>query len=312
MSDVQDEVPVAGGAVMEDGAGHAGEAAAPEMDAPVAPEPVALDVEAQARRMGWVPREAFRGDPANWRPAGQFLERGMTLLPVLQQNYRTLDSRYGAVQAELRETRQALVDLTERARRADERALGRAMKEIESRRQRAVADGDTRAFAVAEQELQDLRDSTPPARPATRAEPAPATPREAAGAEAGAVPPEVAAFVQANPWFGTNEEARQDAIAIHAAVDRQHPRLPLAERLEMTRRKVRQLHPALFENARRVAPAAVSPSRAEAARPANPRGFDALPAEVRREFDRYARALSGKGQPLTREEWAAYYCENEG
>ncbi|GBQ90353.1 hypothetical protein AA13595_2870 [Gluconacetobacter johannae DSM 13595] len=308
MSDVQDEVPVVADAVMEAGAPETAAPAVPESVAsePVASGPVALDVEAQARRMGWVPREAFRGDPANWRPAEQFLERGMTLLPVLQQNYRTLDSRYGAVQAELRETRQALVDLTERARRADERALGRAMKEIESRRQRAVADGDTRAFAVAEQELQDLRDSTPPVRPAARPEAA------GVGAGAGAVPPEVAAFMQANPWFGTNEEARQDAIAIHAAVDRQHPRLPLAERLEMTRRKVRQLHPALFENARRVAPAAVSPSRTEAARPANPRGFDALPAEVRREFDRYARALSGKGQPLTREEWAAYYWENEG
>ncbi|WP_041249580.1 hypothetical protein [Gluconacetobacter diazotrophicus] len=123
--------------------------------------------------------------------------------------------------------------------------------------------------------------------------------------------PEIVAFVQANPWFASNEEARQDAIAIQSAVDRQHAGLPLAERLEITRRKVRQLHPALFENRRREAPAQVSASRGEGARGANPRGFEALPAEVRREYDRYARALSGKGKPLTKDEWAGYYWENE-
>jgi hypothetical protein len=285
--------------------------------------------EAQARRMGWVPRGEFRGDAEKWRPAREFLDRGMTLLPVLQQQYRALDGRYATMQAQLRDSQQALSDLTERTRRADERAYQRATREIETRRQAAVASGDTTAFATADRELQDLRDNAPPPARTADAPPAAQTrdggerdggPRDGVprndvpgdGARAGQAPPaEILAFVQANPWFASHDEARQDAIAIQSAVDRQHPGLSLSERLEITRRKVRQLHPALFENRRREAPASVSPSRGEGGRGANPRGFEALPAEVRREYDRYARALTGKGKPLTKDEWAGYYWENE-
>ncbi|MBB2169867.1 hypothetical protein HLH36_16200 [Gluconacetobacter aggeris] len=274
--------------------GHEPVADAPEGGAPVEGD---AEVEAQARRMGWVPRDDFRGDVEKWRPARDFLDRGMNLLPVLQQQYRALDGRYATMQAQLRDSQKALADLTERTRRADERAYQRAVRDIEGRRQAAVASGDTTAFAVAERDLQDLRDTAPPA-------PAPVERVES-------MPPEIMDFVQANPWFSRDAEARQDAIAIQSAVDRQHPGLSLAERLEITRRKVRQLHPALFENKRREAPPPVSPSRGEGGRGGNPRGFEALPAEARREYDRYARALAGKGKPLTKDEWAGYYWEND-
>lgn len=273
--------------------------------------PVDGDVEAQARRMGWVPREDFRGDAEKWRPARDFLDRGMNLLPVLQQQYRALDGRYATMQAQLRDSQKALADLTERTRRADERAYQRAVRDIESRRQAAVASGDTTAFAAAERELQDLRDTAPSPVAWAEGGAPPASPSPAPVERVEAMPNEIMDFVQANPWFSSNAEARQDAIAIQSAVDRQHPGLSLAERLEITRRKVRQLHPALFENKRREAPPPVSPSRGEGGRGGNPRGFEALPAEARREYDRYARALSGKGKPLTKDEWAGYYWENE-
>ncbi|WP_323992720.1 hypothetical protein [Nguyenibacter sp. L1] len=293
-----DGTPAGGGPagdIPEGGAGEDGGPAASATD----------EIEAQARRMGWLPRGEFRGDVEKWRPAQDFLDRGMNLLPVLQQQYRALDGRYASMQAQLRDSQKALADLTERTRRADERAYQRAVRDIEARRQAAVASGDTGAFAAADRELQDLRESAPP-----RAAPVPAEGGAAPQAQA-APAPEILAFLQANPWFGTHDEARQDAIAIQSAVDRQHAGLSLAERLEITRRKIRQLHPALFENRRRETPAAVSPSRGEAGRGANPRGFEALPPEVKREYDRYARALSGKGKPLTKEEWAGYYWENE-
>ncbi|GAA4478326.1 hypothetical protein [Gluconacetobacter asukensis] len=282
----------------------------PVADAPEAVTPVEGDaeVEAQARRMGWVPRDDFRGDVEKWRPARDFLDRGMTLLPVLQQQYRALDGRYATMQAQLRDSQKALADLTERTRRADERAYQRAVRDIEGRRQAAVASGDTTAFAVAERDLQDLRDTAP--LPAARVE-APPAPAPAPVERVESMPTEIMDFVQANPWFSRDAEARQDAIAIQSAVDRQHPGLSLAERLEITRRKVRQLHPALFENRRREAPPPVSPSRGEGGRGGNPRGFEALPAEARREYDRYARALAGKGKPLTKDEWAGYYWEND-
>ena len=39
--------------------------------------------------------------------------------------------------------------------------------------------------------------------------------------------------------------------------------------------------------------------------------FEAMPADVRGQYDRQRRMLEGKGEPLTREEFAQYYWENE-
>ena len=256
-------------------------------------------VEAQARRMGWVPRDEFKGDAATWRPAEEFLDRGMNLLPVLQQQFRALDGRYAKVERELESSRRANADLIERFRTADERAYKRALHDLEARRSSAVANGDTAAFEAADKEMRELRETAP----------APTTQSTAAAAPA--PPAEVIAWVAANPWFSSNEEARDDAVAIQSVVDKQNPGMPLSERLALTRKKVMALHPGLFENPRRSAPAAVSASSPEPSRAVNPRSFEALPADVRREFERAARNLEGRGKPLTKEEFARYYWENE-
>ena len=45
--------------------------------------PQPAETEDKARRLGWVPKEEFKGDPENWRSADEFMARGEQLLPIV-------------------------------------------------------------------------------------------------------------------------------------------------------------------------------------------------------------------------------------
>lgn len=51
------------------------------------------DFEAEARDMGWVPEEDFRGDPDKWVDAEEFVTRGETFIPFLRANNRKLEDQ---------------------------------------------------------------------------------------------------------------------------------------------------------------------------------------------------------------------------
>lgn len=58
------------------------------------------EVEQEARKMGWVEEELWKGDPDKWRPAEEFVERGKNIVPILrdrlekmERNSRLLPSR---------------------------------------------------------------------------------------------------------------------------------------------------------------------------------------------------------------------------
>jgi hypothetical protein len=273
----------------------------------------AAEVEERARRMGWVPREEFRGEPGTWRDAAEFVERGTNLLPVLQQQLRAMDRRAAQAQQEFaayrEESTRTVAELTQMLRSADERARARQLREVEQRRAEALASGDQAAFQAADAERDSIRQAAAEAPPPVDAQAAPAAPAHARPAP---VAPEVVAWVQANPWFNADPEAQRDAVALFGQIEQARPDLSLAERLALTRQKVARLHPQHFQNPRRDAPAAVGSSTPSAPRAVNPRSFDAMPAEVKQQFARYAKMLEGKGKPLTKDEWAAAYWEQEG
>jgi hypothetical protein len=62
---------------------------------------------------------------------------------------------------------------------------------------------------------------------------------------------------------------------------------------------------------RQAAPVSRSSDSPPTRRP-GPRSFEAMPPDVRAQYDRQRKMLEGKGEPLTREEFAGYYWESEG
>jgi len=60
-----------------------------------------VDVETQARALGWSPKDHFKGDPRHWVDAETYLNRGEQIMPILRQNNRKLEGELTATKSEL-------------------------------------------------------------------------------------------------------------------------------------------------------------------------------------------------------------------
>jgi hypothetical protein len=56
------------------------------------------EVETRAKSMGWIPKEEFKGDESNWRPANEFVERAETLLPIVKATSKKFEDKANALE----------------------------------------------------------------------------------------------------------------------------------------------------------------------------------------------------------------------
>jgi hypothetical protein len=58
--------------------------------------------EAEAREMGWVPESEWKGDkkPAKFFSAAEFIERGQTILPIVQKRAKDAEAKLDALKKE--------------------------------------------------------------------------------------------------------------------------------------------------------------------------------------------------------------------
>lgn len=123
-----------------------------------------MDEEKEARAMGWVPREEWKGDQSHWVDAPAFLERGRQVLPILSANNRKLVEQLTTTSAEvaaLRETvkaQEATVRALEESREEDVKAEVEAMrKELKEKLAAASREGDHDAIAELTEQLTELK-----------------------------------------------------------------------------------------------------------------------------------------------------------
>ena len=58
------------------------------------------EAETQARAMGWLPKEQFRGPESSWIDAEAYVERGNNIMPILKANNEKLIQRLSQVEAQ--------------------------------------------------------------------------------------------------------------------------------------------------------------------------------------------------------------------
>lgn len=255
-------------------------------------------IEAQARRMGWRPKEEFSRPPERWVDAKTFVERGMTELPVLRDRYRKLDGQLANVTKELTDTKitmaeqqRVLLELREMSKNAEDRAYIRAARELAQRERDAVAAADTAAYDAVQRERVDLEQtrprSTPPAPPVRHEAPsAPQAPAQVA--------PEVEAWVNENAWwFKADPVLNQVAIAYDAEVKREHPEWSVTEQLVEAKARVVARFPDKFGNPRRAAAQAVATSNNSPAPTRKGKTVKDLPREFQDAFARFQRMMPG-------------------
>lgn len=81
----------------------------PETDTDLHQEVPAEDI-AEAKEMGWVPQEEFRGDKSKWIDAPTFLARGRDVMPLLRKNNERLRGENKQSTAKIKELEKRLAD----------------------------------------------------------------------------------------------------------------------------------------------------------------------------------------------------------
>jgi hypothetical protein len=114
------------------------------------------DVEAKARRLGWLPKEEFRGDPTRWKPADEYVEYGESILPIVRQNNEVLHDRLARQERDLADAKQVLYEMREMSRRAEQRVRDQVLAEVEAEKRAAVETADTQRYDAAQARMRQM------------------------------------------------------------------------------------------------------------------------------------------------------------
>lgn len=225
------------------------------------------EVEQKARRMGWVPKEEFRGDPEKWRPAEEFVERGENFVPILRAQVRRQDE-------ELSELRKTINEFRDFHTKEVQNAYKQAMRDLKAQQLKAIQAGDTEAFVKIDERLEELRND-------------PALNQAPSVKEQQPEHPSFRAWKTENTWYGKDEELTDYADNIGAFIRKRKPDQSPEEFFDEVSRKVKREFPEKFENPRRNAAPSVE-GTGNAPRKGGKTYAD-LPAEAKAACDRFVK-----------------------
>lgn len=224
--------------------------------------------EARARAMGWTPKDEFKGDPAKWRDANEFVERGEREVPLLRAQNKRLEAKIGELSTTVKE-------FAEHLSKTEQRAYDRAIADLKEQRKAALAAGDGDAFEAVDEKIDQIK------REAAAKAAKQATTKSDDGPD-----PVYAEWEARNAWL---KDAELSDYAEFAAQKLRAggEKATGAEFLDMVAAKVKAQFPAKFTNPRRESAQAV-----EGAAPARRSGgktYADMPAEARAACDRMAK-----------------------
>lgn len=244
-------------------------------DAPVvdtvadAPEPSVSDI---AASMGWSPRDKFTGDPAKWKPAGEYMRATADINRKLAK--------------EQRELRQTVERMATTSAAIVEQQVAERVAAAEARFDAAVEAGDANAARAATRAIDSERAKLATARANDDPE---------------------AAFAAENPWYEKDEKATALAVGISQRMARQGK--SVAEQLDEAAKAVRETYPHLFGDKPpiKAAPGVHAPSTRTAAPSNRAKGVADLPPSARKAAEGMVRSMKG----MTLEAYAKEYWKEQ-
>lgn len=246
-------------------------------------------VETEARKQGWVPQEEWRGRPDAWTDADTFVRRGEEINPILRKALKEERARTASLEQNLKAQGATVAELRAYLEKVETNAVANALKTLKEQRREAVANGDLlRADDISEQ-ITELKDS-PSSLPA----------KEAAQPQQAAELPEVAAWLERNPWCNESypelvEYSQGAALSLRQkdiAAGRQSNPAAILEEVARKTKKAFANHPA-FADAEEGGGAGMFDSGGSGAGGGGnaPRqkgkGFASLPSDAKAQFKRF-------------------------
>lgn len=255
------------------------------------PEP--NDVEDRARAQGWVPKEEWTGDPAQWRDAAVYLDRGELLGKIKSQS------------AEMRELKGMITYVSEQNKRLYEAGYAKAIRDLEEQRDQAIENGDRVAVRNIDQQIdlhkQALRDTQQNTVAVTN----PAEARRKAEERFNE-------FKTANPWYTQDEVMEDWANGAAVKFKAKNQNASDEDIYEYLSKEVRNKFPNKFKKVG--APSPDGKSNRSAGSPASKGGgseFEDLLSSLSEDEAQIARNLVKRGH-VTKEEFMENYSKVGG
>src|SRR3990167_10177004 len=202
-------------------------------------------VETEARSMGWVPLEEFRGPKDKWRGASEFVDRGSTVLPIVNSLLKKERAKTSQLETKLAksdaEWRDKFGRLEKMSTAALENQREQLMSQFADKKEAAVERGDMDAYRTADKAekkaLADLDEKV-----AAKEE----KQKDTRADLPEAVRETLDAWVVDNQWFVKDPEANAWANAYHVKLLDKEPGLTLEENLAKVRSQAKVKFPELF------------------------------------------------------------------
>ena len=102
-------------------------------------------VEDRARADGWVAKEDYKGDPAKWVDAGEYIRRGELFAKIEAQS------------KELKSIKQTMKEFSDFHAKVQETAYKDALNQLKRERVAALEAGDVQEFTAIEDKIEELK-----------------------------------------------------------------------------------------------------------------------------------------------------------
>lgn len=164
--------------------------------------PQFTEVEERAMRLGWTPKDDWKGDPLAWRPADVWLDRGEMLHELSR------------MKSKLETTEKQVAEAFKQGRTMAEAKFKEELAALKAARREAMQEGDFEKVDRIEDRMEIVKEKQ----------------REQVKAPvANEPPPEFSVFLQRNPWYNNEEKLRYMADAVGHAFLKKNPNALPAE-----------------------------------------------------------------------------------
>jgi hypothetical protein len=254
-------------------------------------------IEDEAKLMGWIPKDEFRGDLDKWRPADEYVKRGREILPIMKAQTRKYEDNIRNLQAELGETKRTMEKVLKMSDSMAERAFVKAKLELEEAQIKAVEDGNTVEWMRLKKEEENLQ----PPEKVTFNQPA---------TSSGDDDPVYNEWHIKNQWFKPQDPDDEPTLFANSWAQR-HPRQPNEDQsawLRKAEEATRKALPHRFTNPNRSTESAVENTGVRSSGNPTPKkkSYDGLPADAKKQCDKWI-----KQGLTTKERYVSDYYEDE-
>lgn len=260
---------------------------------------VNVEVEKNARHFGWVSKEEFRGNEADWVDAETFEKRGKEINPILRANNDRLKKELEVTRdkhdkeiAELRAATEEFKTFQKESYERKQKQLQDELLSLKDQRKEAIREGDADLVIEIEDRIEEVKDAR-----SSQKEPV-AIPRVE---EPVKLDPSLSNWIEDNKWFGNDIEATEVVNGLGASIRKQFPGLQGKEFLDKLDERIESVLPQLRGKPQEFA--SVDSSTTRGSTSSKKKSYDNLPADAKAACDKFVK----QGLFKTKQEYVDSY-----